>query len=58
MHNTIHYGTVQPRSQAIASCGGKTLVGAGQLAFLTMTNIRHFWVASNFNYPMQTIKTM
>jgi hypothetical protein len=28
------------------------------LAFLTMTNIRHFWVASNFHYPMQTIKTM
>jgi hypothetical protein len=29
-----------------------------QLAFLTMTNIRHFWVASNFHYPMQTIKTI
>jgi hypothetical protein len=23
-----------------------------------MTNIRHFWVASNSRYPMQTIKTM
>jgi hypothetical protein len=34
-------------------------ISAGiQLAFLTMTNIRHFWVASNFHYPMQTIKTM
>jgi hypothetical protein len=31
---------------------------SSQLAFLTMTNIRHFWVASNFHYPMQTIKTM
>jgi hypothetical protein len=29
-----------------------------ELAFLTMTNIRHFWVASNFHYPMQAIKTM
>ena len=29
-----------------------------QLAFLTMTNIHHFWVASNSCYPMQTIKTM
>ena len=29
-----------------------------QLAFLTMTNIRHFWVASNSREPMQTIKTM
>jgi hypothetical protein len=29
-----------------------------QLAFLTMTNIRHFWVASNSCLPMQTIKTM
>jgi hypothetical protein len=29
-----------------------------KLAFLTMTNIHHFWVASNFHYPMQTIKTM
>ena len=28
------------------------------LAFLTITNIRHFWVASHFHYPMQTIKTM
>jgi hypothetical protein len=29
-----------------------------QLAFLTMTNIRHFWVASNSRQPMQTIKTI
>jgi hypothetical protein len=29
-----------------------------QLAFLTMTKIRHFWVASNSREPMQTIKTM
>jgi hypothetical protein len=29
-----------------------------QLAFPTMTNIRHFWVASNSRQPMQTIKTM
>jgi hypothetical protein len=32
--------------------------GKNQLAFLTMTNIRHFWMAPNFHYPMQTIKTM
>jgi hypothetical protein len=29
-----------------------------KFAFLTMTNIRHFWVASNSRWPMQTIKTM
>jgi hypothetical protein len=29
-----------------------------QLAFLTMTNIRRFCVASNSREPMQTIKTM